>query len=96
MLFETAVAIEASARKHLAGLPIFPNVDSYSGIVFHMLGIPTDLFTPIFAMSRIAGWTAHSIEYLQANRLIRPKALYIGKIGLPYIPINSRPGRVED
>jgi citrate synthase len=96
MLFETAVAIEASARKHLAGLPIFPNVDSYSGIVFHILGIPTDLFTPIFAMSRIAGWTAHSIEYLQANRLIRPKALYIGKIGLPYIPINSRPGRAED
>ena len=95
-LFETAVAIETSARKHLEGLPIFPNVDSYSGIVFHILGIPTDLFTPIFAMSRIAGWAAHSIEYLQANRLIRPKALYIGKTGLPYIPINSRPGKEED
>ncbi len=96
MLFETAVAIENSARKHLEGLPIFPNVDSYSGIVFHILGIPTDLFTPIFAMSRIAGWTAHSIEYLESNRLIRPKALYIGKTGLPYIPIDSRPGRAED
>ncbi len=95
-LFETAVAIETSARKHLEGLPIFPNVDSYSGIVFHVLGIPTDLFTPIFAMSRIAGWAAHSIEYLQANRLIRPKALYIGKTGLPYIPINSRQGGAED
>ncbi len=95
-LFETAVAIETSARKHLEGLPIFPNVDSYSGIVFHILGIPTDLFTPIFAMSRIAGWAAHSIEYLRANRLIRPKALYIGKTGLPYIPIDSRPGRAED
>ncbi len=95
-LFETAVAIETSTREHLAGLPIFPNVDSYSGVVFHMLGIPTDLFTPIFAMSRIAGWTAHSIEYLEANRLIRPKALYVGKTGRPYIPLDSRPGRVED
>jgi citrate synthase len=91
-LFETAVAIEASALKHLSGSPIFPNLDSYSGVVFHTLGIPTDLFTPIFAMSRIAGWTAHAIEYLQANRLIRPKALYVGKIGLPYVPIESRVG----
>jgi len=92
-LFDTAVAIESSALKHLAGLPIFPNVDSYSGIVFHILGIPTDLFTPIFAMSRIAGWTAHSIEYLEANRLIRPKALYVGKTGLPYTTMDSRLGR---
>jgi len=89
-LFETAVAIESSARKHLEGTPIFPNVDSYSGIVFHTLGIPTDLFTPIFAMSRIAGWTAHSIEYLQSNRLIRPKAFYVGKKDLPYVPIEAR------
>ncbi len=95
-LFETAVAIETSARKHLADLPIFPNVDSYSGIVFHTLGIPTDLFTPIFAMSRIAGWTAHAIEYLEANRLIRPKSFYEGKTGLPYLPIDSRPGRVQE
>jgi citrate synthase len=95
-LFDTAVAIEKSARNHLADLPIFPNVDSYSGVVFHMLGIPTDLFTPIFAMSRVAGWTAHSIEYLTANRLIRPKALYVGKTGLPYTPVDSRLGKEED
>lgn len=88
--FETAVAIETSALKHLAGSPVFPNVDSYSGVVFHMLGIPTDLFTPVFAMSRMAGWTAHAIEYLDANRLIRPKALYVGEIGIPYVPIESR------
>jgi len=92
-LFDTALAIETSARKHLKGTPIFPNVDSYSGIVFHMLGIETDLFTPIFAMSRISGWTAHAIEYLEANRLIRPKALYVGKIDLPYTPIDSRGGK---
>jgi citrate synthase len=89
-LFDTAVAMENSALKHLGGAPIFPNVDSYSGIVFHVLGIPTDLFTPIFAMSRIAGWTAHVIEYLEANRLIRPKALYVGETGLAYKPIESR------
>jgi citrate synthase len=89
-LFDAAVAIETSARNHLTGTPIFPNVDSYSGVVFHMLGIPTDLFTPIFAMSRIAGWTAHAIEYLEANRLIRPKALYVGEMGLSYTPIEER------
>ena len=89
-LFETAVAVESSALKHLAGSPIFPNVDSYSGIVFNILGIPTDLFTPIFAMSRIAGWSAHTLEYVEANRLIRPKALYVGEIGLPYTPIEQR------
>jgi citrate synthase len=89
-LFDTAVAIENSALKHLTGSPIFPNVDSYSGVVFHVLGIPTDLFTPIFAMSRIAGWTAHVIEYLEANRLIRPKALYVGETGLKYRAIEAR------
>ncbi len=89
-LYDTALAIETSALKHLSGAPIFPNVDSYSGVVFHMLGITTDLFTPIFAMSRIAGWSAHSIEYLESNRLIRPKAYYVGPVGLQYIPIEER------
>jgi citrate synthase len=89
-LYETAVAIEQSALKHLAGSSIFPNVDSYSGLVFHTLGIPTDLFTPVFAMSRIAGWTAHAIEYIEANRLIRPKALYVGQTALQYTPMDRR------
>ena len=89
-LYETALAIETSALKHLSGAPIFPNVDSYSGIVFHILGITTDLFTPIFAMSRIAGWSAHSIEYLESNRLIRPKTYYVGPVGLQYVPIEER------
>jgi citrate synthase len=89
-LYETALAIETSALKHLSGTPIFPNVDSYSGIVFHILGITTDLFTPIFAMSRIAGWSAHAIEYLESNRLIRPKAYYVGPVGLQYVPIEER------
>jgi len=91
-LFDTALAIETSAMKRLEGSSIFPNVDSYSGVVFHMLGIPTDLFTPIFVMSRVSGWVAHVVEYLQANRLIRPKALYTGKTGLPYVPVEARTG----
>jgi len=89
-LFNTAVAIEQSALKRLAGTTIFPNVDSFSGVVFHTLGIPTDLFTPIFAMSRISGWTAHAIEYIEANKLIRPKTLYVGETGLVYTPIDAR------
>ena len=89
-LYETALAIENSAMRHLAGAPIFPNVDSYSGIVFHTLGITTDLFTPIFVMSRIAGWTAHSIEYLESNRLIRPTAFYVGQTGMKYVPVEQR------
>lgn len=89
-IYDTALAIETSALKHLSGAPIFPNVDSYSGVVFHMLGITTDLFTPIFAMSRIAGWSAHSIEYLESNRLIRPKAYYVGPVGLRYVSIEER------
>jgi citrate synthase len=89
-LYNTAAAIEQSALKRLAGTSIFPNVDSFSGVVFHMLGIPIDLFTPIFAMSRISGWTAHAIEYIEANGLIRPKALYVGETGLVYKPIDAR------
>ncbi|RKZ20769.1 citrate synthase, partial [bacterium] len=65
---------------------IFPNVDFYSGIVYHFLGIPTDLFTPIFAMSRVAGWVAHIVEYLQANRIFRPRAIYNGPVDVEYTP----------
>lgn len=89
-LFNTAVAIEQSALKHLAGTSIFPNVDSFSGVVFHMLGIPIDLFTPVFAMSRISGWAAHALEYIEVNRLIRPKAFYVGETGLTYKPLDAR------
>ncbi len=69
---------------------IFPNVDFYSGIVYHFLGIPTDLFTPIFAMSRVAGWVAHIVEYLQANRIFRPRAIYNGPVDVEYTPMEER------
>ncbi|MEP6662349.1 MAG: citrate synthase [Verrucomicrobiota bacterium] len=66
------------------------NVDFYSATVYYSLGIPTDLFTPIFAIARTAGWTAHILEQLQDNRLIRPQSEYIGPVGLKVIPIEQR------
>jgi citrate synthase len=67
-----------------------PNVDFYSASVYYMLGIPTDLFTPVFAMSRISGWTAHILEQYGNNRLIRPRAEYTGSRDLKYVPIEKR------
>jgi citrate synthase len=57
---------------------LYPNVDFYSATTFHALGIPVDLYTPIFAVSRISGWTAHVLEQYANNRLIRPRTDYIG------------------
>jgi citrate synthase len=67
------------------------NVDFYSASTYHTLGIDVDLFTPIFAVSRISGWTAHVIEQLDDNRLIRPRAEYLGpQYPAPYIPLDQR------
>jgi len=70
---------------------IFPNVDFYSGIVYHSFGIPPELFTPIFAVSRVSGWTARVMEYLIHNRIFRPRAMYTGPFNKKYIPIKKRP-----
>ncbi len=69
---------------------IFPNVDLYSGIIYHQLGIATDLFTPIFAISRVAGWTAHVLEYWLDNRLFRPNAIYDGPPARKFVPLAQR------
>jgi citrate synthase len=70
---------------------LYPNVDFYSASAFHSMGIPIDLYTPIFAVSRISGWTAHVLEQYANNRLIRPRTEYIGP---PYpqqvLPIEQR------
>jgi citrate synthase len=66
------------------------NVDFYSATVYYSLGIPTDLFTPIFAIARMSGWTAQLLEQLADNRLIRPQSLYIGPVGLKVKPIEQR------
>ena len=74
---------------------LYPNVDLYSGSVYTQLGIPKDLFTPLFAASRVAGWTAHVLEEYQDLRLIRPTARYVGAVDLSYVPIAERPEPVE-
>jgi citrate synthase len=66
------------------------NVDFYSATVYYSLGIPTDLFTPIFAIARTSGWTAHVIEQLADNRLIRPQSEYIGPVGMKVVPVEQR------
>jgi citrate synthase len=67
-----------------------PNVDFYSASVYTSLGIPRSLFTPIFAVSRVSGWTAHIMEQYADNRLIRPRADYVGPSGQKFVPINER------
>ena len=67
-----------------------PNVDFYSASVYYMLGIPNDLYTPIFAISRMSGWAAHVLEQYANNRLIRPRAEYIGEMDLKYVDIDKR------
>jgi 2-methylcitrate synthase len=69
---------------------LFPNLDFYSASAYHFMGIPTPLFTPIFVMSRITGWSAHIIEQRSNNRLIRPKATYIGPDERAFVPIDRR------
>ncbi len=69
---------------------LYPNVDFFSASVYYMLGIDPDLFTPIFALSRITGWTAHLLEQWKANRLIRPRAAYVGPRDLKVEPVTAR------
>ncbi|GGA48683.1 citrate/2-methylcitrate synthase [Paenibacillus physcomitrellae] len=86
-LFDISVKVESlvTGQKGLQ-----PNVDFYSASVYTMLGIPKDLFTPIFAISRLSGWTAHILEQLDNNRIIRPRAEYTGQFNQQYIPIELR------
>ncbi|HEY2078611.1 MAG TPA: citrate/2-methylcitrate synthase [Streptosporangiaceae bacterium] len=74
----------------LAEKGLFPNVDFFAATVYHYLGIPTELFTPVFSASRMAGWTAHVIEQHADNRLIRPDSEYIGKRGMHWVPLDAR------
>jgi citrate synthase len=69
---------------------LYPNVDFPSAYAYYLLGIPIELYTPIFVIARTAGWSAHAIEQLDNNRLIRPKAIYEGETNVPYVPIAQR------
>ena len=90
-IYNLAVEIERIATGILGPKGIFPNVDFYSGIVYQSMGIPRDLFTPIFAISRVAGWTAHWLEQLKNNRIFRPEQIFVGKNDQPYTPLGKRP-----
>lgn len=91
-LFQTADTVEReiTAAMEAKGKKIYPNVDFYSGLVYHALGFPTPLFPVIFAVSRTAGWLARVLEYLPENRIFRPRAVYSGSTDQKYIPINER------
>ena len=89
-LYEMSRRIEEIMAREVAAKGIYPNVDFYSATTYHSIGIDLDLFTCMFAMSRIAGWAGHCIEQLDGNRLIRPAAAYVGPHGQPYVAIEDR------
>lgn len=82
--------LETVARVVSEDKKIFPNVDLFSGAAYASMGIPTDQFTPIFALSRVAGWSAHVLEQHANNRLIRPRAEYTGATHATYVPLSDR------
>ena len=89
-LFNMSKKIEEIMDREVGEKGIYPNVDFYSATTYYSLGLDLDLFTPLFAMSRVSGWTAHCLEYLEDNRLIRPRCTYVGPHELKYEPISNR------
>ncbi len=90
-LYKTAKELERQVLRTFGHeKKIFPNVDFYSGIVYSRMGIDPSMFTPIFAVSRVAGWTARVLEYLQKNRIFRPRAMYSGEFEREYVPLEQR------
>lgn len=85
--YDTAAKVEETMIKEKN---IYPNVDFYSSIVYHELGIPLDLDTPIFAIARISGWIAHALEQYADNKLIRPREFYTGPMYIEFVPLEKR------
>jgi citrate synthase len=88
--FDVAQEMERVVEEKLGHKGIYPNVDFYSGLVYRKMGIPTDLFTPIFAIARVAGWLAHWKEQLETNRIFRPTQVYNGVHDAIYTPMEKR------
>ena len=89
-MYDVARALEMAAETRLGPKGIYPNVDFYSGLVYRKLGIPRDLFTPVFAIARVAGWLAHWREQLGANRIFRPSQIYTGSDLRQWTPLEAR------
>ncbi|HWG41208.1 MAG TPA: citrate synthase [Gemmataceae bacterium] len=90
-LYQLALEVERVAAGVLGPKGIYPNVDFYSGCVYLSIGIPRDLFTPIFAIARVVGWLSHWLEQLKNNRIFRPEQIYVGKHDVHYVPLEKRP-----
>jgi citrate synthase len=90
-LYQLALEVERVAAGVLGPKGIYPNVDFYSGCVYLSIGIPRDLFTPIFAIARVVGWLSHWLEQLKNNRIFRPEQIYVGKHDVHYVPLETRP-----
>ncbi|WP_017326853.1 citrate synthase [Synechococcus sp. PCC 7336] len=88
--YDIAIEVEAVCEELLGAKGIYPNVDFYSGLVYTKLGIPEDVFTPVFAIARVAGWLAHWREQLSNNRLFRPTQEYTGERNVDYVPLSER------
>jgi citrate synthase len=90
-LFRTAEKLEKAAIAALGKeKAIFPNIDFYSGLTYSCMDIPRALFTPTFAVARVAGWSGRVLEYLQHNRIFRPRAMYTGSFNKEYVPLKQR------
>ena len=88
--YDIALELERVLEEYLGTRGIYPNVDYYSGLVYRKMGIPADLFTPVFAIARVAGWLAHWNEQLQENRIFRPTQIYTGSHQQPYVSMSDR------
>jgi citrate synthase len=94
-LYELALEVERTAlwllAEHRPGRNLQTNVEFYTALVLHGLGLPTQLFTPTFAAGRAVGWTAHGLEQRTSDRIIRPDSVYVGRVDRTWVPLEERP-----